>query len=493
MLKVNGITKRFGRSTVLSDVDLDIVGGEFHALVGENGAGKSTLIKILSGVHRPDAGELLLDGKPVVLKAPAAAQRLGISTIFQETHQIPDKTVAENICLNREPRRGPLIHWKALFRQAEEILAHLEIQIDPRARMGSLTADKAKLVEIARAVSVNARLVIMDEPTANLTDEEREVLFRIIGRLRDRGIAILYVSHRLEEVLELSTRVTVLRNGRHVDTVPAAGLTERALVSMMIGRSVDDFFPEIRFDRGDEIVACRDLEVDGELGGVSFDVRAGEVLGVAGLDGSGRSAIAEALFGLRPDYHGEISIRGQAVRLSSPEAALEHGVVLIPAERKTQGLFLRFSIRRNIGLSNLHRLVRRGLVSQKAEAELGDAMVERFGVRPADPTAPAGSLSGGNQQKVVLGRWLSRDCDLVVIEEPTRGIDVGAKVEVYKVIRELAESGKAVVVISSELSELLGICSRFLVLSAGRLAAEYDRDTASEERILEAAFSGVKG
>jgi len=492
MLAVKGVSKRFGRSTVLADIDLELVAGEFHALVGENGAGKSTLIKILSGVYRPDAGELSLDGEPIVLKSPADAQKLGISTIFQETHQIPDKTVAENICLNREPRRGPLINWPALHRQAEEILADLGIDIDTRARMGSLSADRAKLIEIARAVSVNARVVIMDEPTANLNDEERDVLFRIVARLRERGIAILYVSHRLEEVLKLSTRVTVLRNGRQVGTTPAGALTERKLVGMMIGRSVDDFFPDIHATRGEEVVACRDLSVEGELDGVSFDVRAGEVLGIAGLDGSGRSALVQTLFGLRPEYHGDIAIRGSTVRVSSPAVAIEHGVVLIPAERKTQGLFLSFSVRRNIGLSNLHRLVRRGLVSTRAEAELGEAMVSRFGVRPADPDLAAGSLSGGNQQKVVLGRWLSRDCDLVVIEEPTRGIDVGAKVEVYRVIRELAESGKAVIVVSSELSELLGICSRFLVLSAGRLAAEYDRGEASEGRILEAAFSGVR-
>lgn len=490
-LEIKGLSKSFGPNHVLTDVDLTLADGEFHALVGENGAGKSTLIKILAGVHRPGGGTLTLDGRVFVPRSPAHAQELGVSTMFQELQQIPDMTVAENIFLGREPNRGFLIDWDRLYREAGELLAQFAVRINPRTPMRTLTVDQAKLVEIVRAVSVNAKIIIMDEPSANLNDDERTILFDTIDRLRAKGITILYVSHRLEEIFRLADRVTVLRNGRSVGTHAIGGVSEQSLVQLMIGRSLEEYYPTIESTVGDVLVRCEDLHTDEGLDGASFDVRKGEVVGIAGLEGSGRFQVSHLLFGLAPGYAGSVFLEGEQVKLNSPERSLHHGIVLIPADRKTQGLLLRLSVRHNVSITNFGRLATASVVSPRAEKSLAVSVVQKLGVRPPNIRLPAGALSGGNQQKVVLGKWLTRDFRLMVLEEPTRGIDIGAKVDVYNTIKELAEQGKAVIIVSSDLPEMVGLCHRVIVMAHGTVVADIAASDATEERILGAAFTGV--
>jgi ABC-type sugar transport system ATPase subunit len=488
LLQIEGVAKAFPGVQALKGVNLTACEGEVHALVGENGAGKSTLMKILAGVHPPDSGRILWQGEPLHLHSPAEAQRRGIRIMYQEFNLLPDLTVAENLLLNEEPRnRFGLIDWKAMNRRARELLAHLEMPLDPEAPVYTLTVAQQQVVEIVKALADEARLLIMDEPTAALNPTEVEHLFNAIRRLTARGTAVIFISHRLDEVLAISQRVTILKDGAVVTTQPTEALTKPEMVRHMVGRSLEDIFPP-RCTRKSETPF---MEVRGlhspSLHDIHFQLYPGEVVGFAGLEGHGQRELARTLFGLEPTGSGEVLVEGRHIRLTDPRAAIDAGIVFISDDRKAEGLALPLAVRENISLPNLKRFSRLGAMHDKNERESVSEMVSKIGVKTPTIDQPVRLLSGGNQQKTVLAKWLIQKPRLLIFTEPTRGVDIGAKVEIYRLIHQLAGEGAAVLVVSSELLELIGLCSRILVMRDGRIQAELDGATATEESIMLAA------
>ncbi|NYH52024.1 ribose transport system ATP-binding protein [Nocardiopsis arvandica] len=493
LLRMSGVSKSFLGVRVLHGVDLELRPGELHALVGENGAGKSTLMKVLAGVHRADAGTVELEGRPVSFEHPVQAQRAGVTTVFQEFNLLPERTVAENVFLGREILRRGLVDGRAMERATAALLADLGLEgIAPRARVRSLSVAEQQIVEIVKALSHDARIISMDEPTAALADHEVEVLYRIIGRLRERGVAVLYVSHRMKEIFDLADTVTVLKDGYRVDTVPADGITPSELVRKMVGRPVSAVFPERLEPHGEHVGRVR-LSVAGggntQLDGIGFEVRGGEILGLGGLQGSGRTEVAHALFGVERFTRGEVAVDGRRVDPRSPRQAVRSGLVLVTEDRKTQGLALNQSVAANgrlvldavwpLGSSRRARRLPGILSSVELVARGGHGQEVRY-------------LSGGNQQKVVLAKWLAAEPGVMVLDEPTRGIDVGAKQAVYRLMRELAAAGVAIVLISSELPELIGMSDRLVVLRDGRVAGELPGGS-SEEAVMAAATGSPHG
>ncbi len=494
LLEVVGLTKAFPGVQALEDVSFTINPGEVHALVGENGAGKSTLIKILAGVYQADAGEVRLGGSPVAIRSVHEAQQLGIAVIYQEPALVPALTVAENILLGREPGAGlpGLVDRQALLAEAQRLLDRLDSPLDPRARVGELGISWQQVVEIAKALSLDARLIIMDEPTAALTLQETQQLFQIVRELRAQGRSVLFISHALEEVFEIADRVTVLRDGRLVTTRNARELTRADLVRFMIGRAVDESASRARPVAGREVLRVQGLRRQGVLDNVSFTLHEGEILGIAGLVGSGRTELARALFGADPIDGGEIWLAGKRFAPRSPKDALRAGLGLVPEDRKREGLVEAFSTAANISLANfgfISRLL--GWIDQTRERLLATRLIDRLAVQPPSPTWRVRNLSGGNQQKVVLARWLARNVKVLLVDEPTRGVDVGAKDEIYRLMDELARSGMAIMMISSYLPEILQMSDRILVMREGRIVLELSRQQASEERLMEAATGGV--
>src|SRR5919112_96900 len=465
LLQVHGVVKSFPGVRALDGVDLDVRAGEVHCLLGQNGAGKSTLIKVLAGAHQPDAGRISWRGEPVRLTDPQAAMSLGIATIYQELDLVAGLTVADNVFLGREHARLGLTRPASANRAAAELLARLgHADIRPTAEVGSLPAASQQMVSIARALSQDAKLIIMDEPSAVLDSEEVERLFTVIRDLTAHDVAVVYISHRLEEIREVGDRITVLKDGRTVATgLPARGTPTREVISLMTGRDIEYVFPERRELPDPDAAPLLEVEALGLRGAfadVSFAVRPGEVVGLAGLVGSGRSEILETVYGARRPTSGTVRIGGRRLRAGDVGAAVAAGVGLAPEERKSQGLLLGESISRNISLSSLARFARAGFLSRSAEAEAARKQVTALEVRPADVDREVRTLSGGNQQKVVLARWLLRDCRVLLLDEPTRGVDVGARSEIYALVRDLADSGVAVVVVSSEIPEVLGLADR---------------------------------
>ncbi|HEX5148757.1 MAG TPA: sugar ABC transporter ATP-binding protein [Candidatus Limnocylindrales bacterium] len=483
---LSGISKRFAATAALTDVSLELLPGEVHALVGENGAGKSTLVKILAGVHQPDAGEIRLDGEPVTVNDPAAARRLGIAVVHQEPKLFPDLSVAENVFLAAPPRGGTGIAWREMRRQATALFDELDVRIDVTASVRGLSMADQQLIEIAKALSVEARVLILDEPTASLSTHEVERLFTIVRRTREKGVAVLFVSHRLDEVFELCDRATVFRDGRHVITAATAGLTTADLVRHMVGRAVT-LFPKTETRTGEVLLEVRNLSDADAFRDVSFSVRAGEIVGLAGLVGAGRTEIARVLFGIERPVAGEILIEGRAVSFSSPSQAMDAGIALVPEDRHQDGLVLDFSIANNVTLPILSRLFRGLLTKGRTERDIAQEYVDRLDVRTTGVAQLVQALSGGNQQKVVIAKWLATKPRVLILDEPTRGVDIGAKVEVHRIMSELAATGLGIVMISSDLPEVLAMSDRVLVLHEGRLAAELARDEASEERVMFAA------
>ena len=473
LLELRGVSKSFVGVEVLSGVDLTCHAGEVHAVVGENGAGKSTLMKVAAGAHRPDGGEVLIDGEPVSFGHTRDAQRHGVGIVYQELNVLPDRTVAQNVLLGREPHRGPLVDRRALRRRSRAALAeldpHEEIRLD--ALVGELSVAQQQTVEIAKALSLEARLLVMDEPTAALSATEAEALFEQVRRLRERGLGVLYISHRLREVFALADRITVLKDGRLVGTVTPDAVTPPELVRMMVGRELDGYFPPRAApdDVGDVRLSVRGGTTS-LLEGIDLDLRAGEVLGVAGLQGSGRTELARALFGADPFTAGTVAIDGRPVRIRSPRQAIRRRIGFVTEDRKTEGLVLERSVREN-GWLTLRSLPGRARPAKaRRPGELIEELTRAVELRARSLEQEVRELSGGNQQKVVLTKWLAIEPEILIFDEPTRGIDVGAKAGIHDLIRTLARSGVAVLMISSELPEVIGMSDRVLVLRGGRVA-----------------------
>jgi ABC-type sugar transport system ATPase subunit len=493
ILELEHITKLFPGVRALDDVQFKMRPGEVHALLGENGAGKSTLIKIISGVYKPDKGEIRVDGKTVMFNHPREAQAYGIATIYQELSLYPELSVAENIFMGHAPRnRLGMIDWGEMRAQAREILDSLNIHdMDVTRKVGTMTVGNRQRVEIAKALSLNARILIMDEPTASLTEADVERLFNIVRLLRERGVGIIYISHRLQEVFELADRVTVLRDGEYVGTKPVSETSESDLIAMMVGRTIDDLFPKLPAEIKEPVLEVRNLWHKPLTRGVSFQLRAGEIVGLAGLVGSGRSELAQVIFGFTPADSGEIILNGRSVQINNPGQAMKLGIAYVPEDRGTQGLIRQMKIRENVSLAVLRWLVNGAFVDRRAEKHLAERTIDQLRVRAYSIEQIVGKLSGGNQQKVVVGKWLAARPRVLIMDEPTRGIDVGAKAEIHRLMSELAQQGMAILMISSELPEILGMSDRILVMREGTVVAEFTRQEATQEKIVTAMMSIV--
>ena len=482
-----GISKRFGATQALENVTLRLMPGQVKALVGENGAGKSTLVKILCGVHQPDSGSIELDGETIVLRGPAHARALGIAVVHQEPRLYPDLSVAENVFMGHPPKgRFGAIQWRAMRQAAERLFQELDVSFDVGAPVRGLSMADQQLIEIAKALSVEARVLILDEPTASLSAHEVERLFTIVRQTRDRDVAVLFVSHRLDEVFDVCDTATVLRDGRHVVTTATRDLTTADLVRYMVGREVS-LFPKVETPVGDVLLEVQGLTRLGAFDDVSFSVRGGEIVGFAGLVGAGRSEVARVLFGIDRRDAGETLLSGIPVTFDSPSAAMSAGIAYVPEDRHQQGLVLDFPIASNVTLPILSRLFPRLLMQGTVERVLAQGYADRLRIRMTRVEQPVNALSGGNQQKVVLAKWLATEPKVLILDEPTRGIDIGAKVEVHRMISELAAAGLGIILISSDLPEVLAMSDRILVLHEGHLTAEIPRERATEERVMYAA------
>lgn len=483
-LTMRGITKTFPGVKALSNVNFTVRYGTVHAVVGENGAGKSTLMKILSGTYTPTSGTTEIAGTEVRMRKPADAQKLGIRMVHQELNLVPDLTVAENVYLGRMPRRWGMIDKAAMVRDAATVLTQLGAAIDPKARLGDLPISQQQLVEIAKAYSADPRIIVLDEPTSSLSDHETAALFAILRRMRDEGIAIIYISHRLKEVLEIADEITILRDGNMIETRPAHGVTAGEMIKLMVGRDVTDIFPKSSSVIGDVVFKVNGLSDGHNFENVSFDVRAGEILGLTGLVGAGRTEVAKAIFGLAKLKAGQIEIHGKPVRIGSPAAAVRAGVVYVPEDRKLDGIIPAMTVRDNISLPILRRICKLGRISMQQDRALAARYAKDLSIVPADPERRIDLLSGGNQQKAVISKWLSAKPSVLILDEPTRGVDVGAKAEIHRIVGELVASGMAVVMISSELPEILGVCDRVIVMREGRACPAHDRASLNDERIM---------
>ncbi|MBC8105019.1 MAG: sugar ABC transporter ATP-binding protein [Anaerolineae bacterium] len=484
-IQFDHITKTFGGVSALSDVSLSIARGECHALMGENGAGKSTLGKILAGIHRADSGGILIDGKPMDFRSPADSIRAGVGMVHQELAFCPELSVAENMCMGQYPTRFGLLDRPAMRQRAERLLSRIGVSLDVTSPMRELSTAQEQLVQIAAAVGLDARVLVFDEPTSSLSEPEAQHLFALIEDLRRRGVTMIYVSHRMPEVMRLCDPISVLRDGRYVGTVPRAEATPDAVVRMMIGRSLEEYFPKHLASAGAEtLLRVRDLSSPGKFQNVSFEVRAGEIVGFAGLVGAGRSEVAKAIFGLDKRATGSLELNGEPMTLGHVRDAMRRGTGLVPEDRKRQGLVLGMSGRANTSMAMLDRLSHLGVLDQRAEKNQARIYFERLRVRAPSIEAPVKSMSGGNQQKVALAKWLARGSKLLIVDEPTRGVDVGAKAAIHQLLDELAQKGVGIFLISSELPEVLNLSTRILVMREGRIVGELKRDEANQENIL---------
>ncbi|UCC87535.1 MAG: sugar ABC transporter ATP-binding protein [Anaerolineales bacterium] len=488
ILETRHVSKRFDMTQALDDVSLTLFPGEIHALVGENGAGKSTLIKIMTGIHRPDRGEILLDGQQVQIHNSQEAQAHGVAAIYQEPMVFPDLNVAENIFISHRDR-GPFMRWGKMYQDAGAILAKLDVALDVRMPARGLTLAAQQAVEIAKAISLEVRVLIMDEPTASLSAHEVAQLFKLVRSLRSQGVSILFIGHRLEEVLEIAERVTVLRDGKLISSKPRSEVTSERVIRDMVGRQIDDFFAKGEAERGPLLMSVRGLSKEFAFSDINFDVYQGEVLGFAGLIGSRRTDVGLALFGVEPADSGEMIFEGKEQRVRSPEQALQLGIAYVTEDRRQLGLTMPMSIVANISLPTLRRyLTPLGLIKERAESATAEEYRQRLSIQTPSVRVEVDKLSGGNQQKVLLGKWLNAQPKLFILDEPTRGIDVGAKAEVHHMISDLAAQGLGVILISSDLPEVLAMSDRILVMREGRQMGIFSREEATEESIMTAAM-----
>ncbi|HEY8185637.1 MAG TPA: sugar ABC transporter ATP-binding protein [Pyrinomonadaceae bacterium] len=488
VLQMRHIRKTFPGVVALDDVDFDLRRGEVHILLGENGAGKSTLMKILSGAYQKSAGQIVFDGQDVEIKNPKHAQTLGISTIYQEFNLIPHLSAGENIFLGREPRRLGLIDQRAIFQAATGALEGLGLTLDPHKLIKELKVAEQQMVEVAKALSLEARILIMDEPTAALTEHEIKELFATIRSLREKGVSIVYISHRMEELFEIGDRVTVLRDGRTVGTYDVREMSKSELIRLMVNRELTELFPKERAKLGPEVLRIEGLNTKGGLKNISFSLRKGEVLGIAGLLGAGRTELARAIFGLDKIASGVISINGSTQRIGSPRAAINSGIGFLTEDRKSQGLVLPLSVKENLCLASVDKFSRWGLMNAQEEQQAADRYVKDLRIKTPSLNQKVVYLSGGNQQKVVLSKWLCCKSEVFIFDEPTRGVDVGAKAEIYQLMNGLTASGVAIIMISSEMLEVLGMSDRILVMRGGRITGEFSAEEATQERVLQCAL-----
>jgi ABC-type sugar transport system ATPase subunit len=484
IVSMRKITKIFSGVKALSEVSVDFYRGEVHTLMGENGAGKSTLMKILMGMYIPDEGEIYIKGRKVNFTSIADGLNSRISMVYQELTPILDMTVAENIYLGRENTKAIFLDRKTLNLKTKELLESLEIDIKPTTKMRKLSVAEIQLVEIAKAISLDSEIIIMDEPTSAISEREVNKLFRILNKLKNKGIAIIYISHKMDEIFKISDRITVLRDGQHISTNFASDLNKEMLIAQMVGREIKDQFPKIEVPIGDVKAEFINFSDGKHFNNISFKVRKGEILGIAGLMGAGRTELVESIFGLRKATSGKIKIDGKSISVHSPIDAIANGIALVPEDRKEIGLNLISSVMQNISLPSLSKFCKCGVVLRKKECTAVDEYIKKLNISTPNRLQIVNNLSGGNQQKVVIAKWLLKDADIIIMDEPTRGIDVGAKAEIYRLICSLAKSGKSIIMVSSEMPEVIGMSDRIIVLSDGKLSGELKRNEFSQEKIL---------
>lgn len=475
VLEMKNISKSFVGVKALDNVSLSVRRGEVHAICGENGAGKSTLMKVLNGIYKADAGEIWINGEKQNIQSPTEAHNAGLSIIFQEFNLVDTLSVAENIYLGRLQTRGKRLDWKKLESMAREQLENIGCDINPQVPVGELSVSQKQMVEIAKALSYDANIIIMDEPSATLTDNEAKKLFSVIAGLKAKKITVIYISHKMDEVFELSDHITVLRDGVAITTVKTEETTRKEIIATMVGRKMDSEYPVREGKRTDDVVMrVENIRRKKVLNDISFHVKKGEILGIAGLVGAGRTELVRAIFGADPVAGGSVEIHGKTQKIKSPADAIRNGVALVNEDRKELGLVLKFSIAENISVCNIKNIINKGFLMRKKENKVAEEYIEKLSIKAVSHRQKCVFLSGGNQQKVVLAKWLYADADIILLDEPTRGIDVGSKYEIYKLINQLADSGKAIIMISSELPEILGLSDRILVLHKGSIVGEFE-------------------
>ena len=494
VLELKGITKIFPGVKALNRVQFQLKPGEVHALMGENGAGKSTFIKVITGVHKAEEGEMYLDGQKVDFKGARDAQAAGIAAVYQHPTSYPDLTVTENIFMNHEIKKNGMIQWKEMNREAQQYLDQLEADFKPTEEMGALSVAQQQMVEIAKAISMNAKIVILDEPTAALTANESEKLYKIVDKLKEDGVSIIFISHRFEDMYRLADRVTVFRDSQYIGTYDVDGITNAELIKQMVGREITDLFPKPEVKVGKEMLRIEGLSRMGYYKDVSLEVHAGEIVGLTGLVGAGRTEVVESVCGVTKADSGKVYLDGQEVHVKNPTDARDLGIILLPEDRQKAGLILTWGLGQNVTLPILKKFKQHGLLNEKEERELSKKFLEDVDTKAVTVFDPASSLSGGNQQKVVVAKALAQDnMKVVILDEPTKGVDVGAKAEIYQIMGELAQEGYAIIMISSEMPEILGMSDRIYVMCNGRVTGELNIKDATQEKILEYAMEKSTG
>lgn len=492
VLELKGITKIFPGVKALNNVQFQLKKGEIHALMGENGAGKSTFIKVITGVHKAEEGEMFLEGKKIDFKGPKDAQKAGIAAVYQHPTSYPDLTVSENIFMGHEIMKHGMIQWKLMNNEAEKLLKELNADFKATDEMGSLSVAQQQMVEIAKALSTNARIIILDEPTAALTKNESEELYRIVEKLRDEGVAVIFISHRFEDMYRLASRVTVFRDSQYIGTYNVDEITNADLIKAMVGREIKDLFPKPIVKIGAEVLKVEGLSRLGYFKNVSFNVRSGEILGLTGLVGAGRTEVVESICGItRPD-DGRVFLEGKQVQIKQPSDAMKEGIILLPEDRQKDGLIMNWGLGQNVTLPTMKKYAKHGFTNEKKEREVAKQLLEEVDTKAVTIFDPASSLSGGNQQKVVVAKALGQEMKVVIMDEPTKGVDVGAKAEIYQIMGDLAKKGYAIILISSEMPEILGMSDRILVMCGGKVTGELSRTEATQEGILELAMEKSK-
>lgn len=493
VLELKGITKIFPGVKALNNVEFQLLPGEVHALMGENGAGKSTFIKVITGVHKAEEGEMFLNGQKVDFKGPKDAQEAGIAAVYQHPTSYPHLTVAENIFMGHEIVKNHMIQWSAMNAEANKLLKDLDADFDAKDEMGTLSVAQQQMVEIAKAMSTNARIIILDEPTASLTKSESEKLYTVVDQMKANGVSIIFISHRFEDMYRLASRVTVFRDSQYIGTYPVDGITNADLIKAMVGREITTMYPKPDVKIGEEVLRVEHFSRVGFFKDVSFTVHAGEILGMTGLVGAGRTEVVESVCGITHPDEGKVFLDGKEIHIKQPSDAMEKGIILLPEDRQKEGLIMSWGLGRNVTLPTMDKYAKHGLNNNKKERELAKDLLESVDTKAVDIFQPASSLSGGNQQKVVVAKALGQKMKVVIMDEPTKGVDVGAKAEIYAIMGDLAKQGYAIILISSEMPEILGMSDRILVMCNGRKTGELTRDEATQEVILDLSMEKSTG